>query len=274
VAGPLARHVSDLALALDIIAGPDEDYEGTGYRAALPSPRHTLLKDFRVFVIDTHPLVPASAAVRTAVGRLATEIERSGAKVGWASPMLPDLAVSARLYMRLLNAAKSPRAGRDDLMDAERLLQALPSEDHGLHIERARGTLMSHRDWLATDSARRQMQQQWHSFFRDWDVVIYPAAAVPAFPHDHSEPIESRHLDIDGEPYSYYDGCFVWADPASTCGLPATAIPIERSAEGLPIGVQIIGPNLEDRTAIAFAALVERELGGFVPPPFALGGNV
>jgi amidase len=59
----------------------------------------------------------------------------------------------------------------------------------------------------------------------------------------------------------------VWADPATTCGLPATAAPIDLSPSGLPIGVQIIGPYLEDRTTIAFAELLEREFGGFVPPP-------
>ena len=62
------------------------------------------------------------------------------------------------------------------------------------------------------------------------------------------------------------DRCFIWAGPASTCGLPATSVPIDRSATGLPIGVQIIGPYLEDRTPIAFAELLEREFGGFVPP--------
>jgi amidase len=106
----------------------------------------------------------------------------------------------------------------------------------------------------------------YRAFFREWDVVLYPCAPIPAFPHDHSEPIEARHLDIDGKACLYYDACYVWADPASTCGLPATAAPIGRSATGLPIGVQIIGPYLEDRTTIAFAELLEREFGGFVPP--------
>jgi amidase len=65
----------------------------------------------------------------------------------------------------------------------------------------------------------------------------------------------------------YYDACFVWADPAGTCGLPATAAPIGHSPSGLPIGVQFVGPYLEDRTTIAFAELLERQFGGFVPPP-------
>jgi len=144
---------------------------------------------------------------------------------------------------------------------------ALVPGDDGLEAERTRGTVMSHRDWLETDLARARIQQQWSLFFREFDVVLYPPASVPAFPHDHSLPIEARHLEIDGKEYPYYDACFVWADPAGTCGLPATAAPIDRAPSGLPIGVQIIGPYLEDRTTITCAELLEREFGGFAPPP-------
>jgi amidase len=130
-----------------------------------------------------------------------------------------------------------------------------------------RDTVMSHRDWLGTDAARARIQQQWSLFFREWDVMLYPPASVPAFPHDHSLPIEARHLEIDGKGYPFCDACFMWADPAGTCGLPATVAPIDRSPTGLPIGVQIIGPYLEDHTTIAFAEILEQEFGGFVPPP-------
>jgi amidase len=129
---------------------------------------------------------------------------------------------------------------------------------------------MNHREWLAADAARLQLQQKWYQLFRDFDAVIYPAAAVPAFPQDQSEPFDARQLDIDGKLHPYADACFIWADPASTCGLPATAVPIERTPTGLPIGVQIIGPYLEDHTPIALAGLIEREFGGFVPPPSLL----
>ena len=80
--------------------------------------------------------------------------------------------------------------------------------------------------------------------------MLYPCAPVPAFPQDQSEPIEARRLDIDGAAFAYLEACLIWADPATTCGLPATVAPIDRSAEGLPIGVQIIGPYLEDLTTI------------------------
>ena len=96
-------------------------------------------------------------------------------------------------------------------------------------------------------------------------MVLCPASPTPAFPHDH----QRRRLNIDGTEVPYRHQ-LVRAGMASLFGLPATVVPIAQSPERLPIGVQIIGPYLEDRTTIAFAGLVEREFGGFVPPASAL----
>src|SRR5215469_823921 len=93
-----------------------------------------------------------------------------------------------------------------------------------------------------------------------------PGDAHRRHPHDHSPDQRERRIVIDGAPYPYMDQ-LVWPGVATTPGLPATAVPIGLSPDGLPIGVQIVGPAFEDRTPIAFAALLEREFGGFVPPP-------
>ena len=66
--------------------------------------------------------------------------------------------------------------------------------------------------------------------------------------------------------YPYPDQ-LAWPGIATLPGLPSTAIPIGLSREGLPVGVQIVGPWLEDRTPLKLAELIEREFGGFVPPP-------
>ena len=95
--------------------------------------------------------------------------------------------------------------------------------------------------------------------------MLCPPMPTVAFPHDHS-PQFARKLDIDGAKVPYNDQS-AWAGPAILTGLPATTIPIGRTDAGLPIGVQIIGNYLEDRTTIAFAGLIEREFGGFTPPP-------
>lgn len=218
-------------------------------------------------VVDTHPLIPADDAVRAAMNRLSQRLAHAGVRIAGVSQAPPDLAESARIYMRLLAAATSNRMTPERYAEARRAAAAVAPDDDSLSAERTRGAAMSHREWLEVDAARAIVQQRWSELFREWDVVVYPPASVPAFPHDHSLPIEARHLEIDGRNYPYLDACYVWADPAGTCGLPATAAPIDHSPTGLPIGVQIIGPYLEDRTTIAFAALMEREFGGFAPPP-------
>ena len=266
VVGPMTRYASDLAVSLDIIAGPDEAREGVGYRLALRPPRHTELVNFRVLVVDTHPLMPTNTAVRTAIGRMADHLSSVGVKVARSSALLPNLVDSARIFMKLLDAARSSRLSSEAFVEAQRKVGTLSANDHSLQAERMRGTAVSHREWLAINAARQQLQQGWQELFQEFDVVVYPSAAVPAFLHEHSDPIETRHTDIDSKLYPYLDSFFVWADPATTCGLPATAVPIDKSPEGLPIGVQIIGGYLEDRTTIEFAALFEREFGGFIAP--------
>ena len=125
--------------------------------------------------------------------------------------------------------------------------------------------VMSHREWIMTDRIRAGVAHQWREFFREWDVVLCPVMPTPAYPHDHSDP-NTRQILIDGKQVPYGDQG-LWSSVATLTGLPATAMPIGQSVEGLPIGMQIIGPYLEDRATIAFAELIEREFGGFVAPP-------
>jgi amidase len=267
VVGPMARSAADLALALDVIAGPDEERGGLGYRLALPAARRDDLKSFRVLVLNQHPLAPTSNAVSAALDRLSERLVRSGVKVAHDSPLLPEAAGSARLYMRLLYSFWGGHMPADVYDRMRRKAAALSPGDRSLAAERTRGSVMSHRDWLAADAERAGVRRQLSDLFREWDLVLCPAAPTPAFPHDHSTPIESRHIEIDGKLRSYLDAQLVWAGLATISGLPATVAPIERSETGLPIGVQIIGPYLEDRTTIAFAHFLEREFGGFAPPP-------
>jgi amidase len=74
-----------------------------------------------------------------------------------------------------------------------------------------------------------------------------------------------RRVTIDGEPAPYLD--FTWQSLALVANLPATVMPTGRLVEGLPAGLQIIGPHSEDLTTIGFAQLAERHVGGFIPPP-------
>ena len=88
---------------------------------------------------------------------------------------------------------------------------------------------------------------------------------TPAYPHDHSPEQEKRRITIDGKEYVYPDQ-LAWPGIAPLPGLPSTAIPTGFAPDGLPVGVQIVGPWLEDPTPLKLAELIEREFGGFVPP--------
>jgi amidase len=265
VIGPMASSVDDLVLVLDLIAGPDETAEGRGYRLSLPSSRTDKLAEFRVLFIGEHPLLPTSSEVGASLERLAKQLTAAGVDVRRETPLLPDLTASARLYVKLLNAILSARLTDDRFQDMRAAIENIPADDQSLIAELARGAVMSHREWLGADFARQRLKHQWRVLFRDFDVIICPPAVTPAFRHDHSTPQEARKMAINGEEFPYLHQ-LVWAELATTCGLPATVIPIGVT-DGLPIGVQIIGPEYEDRTPLAFARAVEREFGGFTPPP-------
>jgi amidase len=266
VIGPMARSAADLSLLLDVITGPDPLEAGLAYRLALPPPRHSELKDFRVLLLTTDPVMPTSKSVRAAIEKLAADLGKPGVTVTRESPLLPDFAASTRLYMRMLLSLLAASFTPEVYAGAQGAAAKLSADDRSLAAERLRGIVLSHRDWVLADRGRARLRAQWRELFRHFDAVICPVMPTPAYPHDHSDDQEARRIDIDGKDYVYPDQ-LAWPGIATLPGLPATAIPVGLSPEGLPIGVQIVGPWLEDRTPLKLAELIEREFGGFVPPP-------
>jgi amidase len=266
VIGPMARSASDLSLGLDVIAGPDEEVDAVAYRLALPPARHESLKGFRVLIIDTHPLIPTARSVTGTLRQLAERLEKAGAKVARASPLLPDLKEAARVYVTLLWSRLAAFWPPELYARLQEAAKALPADDHGPATWQTRGAVLSHRDWIVADHVRVRLRQQWRALFREFDVVLCPPMPTTAFPHDHNPDQRTRQIEIDGKLHPYLDQIF-WPSVATVIGLPASAIPIGLSDTGLPIGVQIIGPYLEDHTPLRFAELIEREFGGFIPPP-------
>jgi amidase len=266
VLGPMARCAADLSLLLDVIAGPDPLDAGVGYRLTLPPPRHDSLQSFRVLVVETHPLLPPNQEIRTAIETLAGELAKAGVSIAQESALLPDFAESSRLYMRRLMAFLGTFFQPDAIAGARIAAGQLSSDDNSLTAERLRGMTQSHSGWVIDDAQRARLRAQWRELFQSFDAVICPIMPTPAYPHDHSPDQDKRRIDIDGNDYVYTDQ-LAWPGIATLPGLPATAIPLGLSSEGLPVGVQIVGPWLEDRTPLRLAELIEREFGGFAPPP-------
>ena len=234
VTGPLARNVTDLQLALDILAGPAAN-DAIGWRLELPPARASTLTKLRVATWLDDPAYPLEREVAVVLGSAVTALADAGANlVDAAVPVsLPEVV---GLHMELLYP----------LMDALSDLR--------------------HRDWLRANERREMMRTQMRNYFRQVDALLMPVAMVPAIAHDHLEPMADRVLALAGGTRSYLD-LFGWIGLPTVAYLPATAVPVGRTANGLPVGIQIVGPHLEDRTTLAVAREIERELGGFVPPP-------
>jgi amidase len=112
------------------------------------------------------------------------------------------------------------------------------------------------------DGGRTRLRAQWRELFKAFGAVICAVKPTPAYPHDHSPEQESaasmaRSMSIPTQ--------LAWPGIATLPGLPST-FPTAFVPDGLPVGVQIVGPWLEDRTPLKLAELIEREFDGFVPP--------
>lgn len=262
VVGPMARTAADLTLLLDVMAGPDPLTLGVAHRVALPPSRHERLGDFRVLVLDEHPLLTTGAAVRAGVQRVVDALVAGGARVERHSALLPDPAEAATLYMQLLFSGSAAHFPLDSYEQLRTVAAGLSPDDQGLDAARLRAMVFTHRDWKLANNRRELHRHAWRQLFAEFDAVVCPITPTPAFPHDHNPDLMARRIDIDGVEYPFFDQ-LVWAGVATMPGLPATAVPAGRSPEGLPVGVQLVGPMFEDRTPLRLAELLEREIGGF-----------
>ncbi|CAM5276399.1 amidase [Streptomyces xanthochromogenes] len=265
VVGPMARTARDLTLLLDVMAGPDPLTFGVAHDVTLPPARHDRLGDFRVLVLEDHPFIPTGEAVRAGVNRVADALADGGAHVERGSRLLPDLAEAALLYRQLLFSGATAHFPVEAYEQLQERAARLDADDLSLDAAGLRGMVLSHRDWIEVTNRREVHRHGWRQLFARFDVVVCPITPTPAFPHDHHpDPLE-RRIDIDGVEHPYFDQ-LVWAGLATMPGLPATAIPTGRSAQGLPVGVQLIGPMFEDRTPLRLAELLEQSIGGFQAP--------
>ncbi|MCD9874716.1 amidase [Streptomyces guryensis] len=265
VVGPMARSARDLTLLLDVMAGPDPLTLGVAHRVTLPPARHERLRDFRVLILEEHPLIATGSAVRAALNRVADVLVEGGARVERHSPLVPDLTEGAMLYTQLHFSSAAARLPVEVYEQLRSHAAGLGADDKSLDAARLRGTVSSHREWIEANGGRELHRHGWRKVFAEFDAVVCPITPTPAFPHDHNPDSMERRIDIDGVEYPYWDQ-LVWAGVATMPGLPATAVPTGRSPEGLPVGVQLIGPMFEDRTPLRLAELLEEELGGFQAP--------
>lgn len=265
-AGAQVREARDLAPVLQATVGPPERDGGFSY--TLAPPRASRLADFRVAVWAEDALSPVDRDVEAAVEDALSALKASGAKVEVQPSRLPvDMATSHDLFLRLLFGAFTyDRSGLTPASNAA-LLARIVQRPRGEALYALRGTFQSHYSWLQADVVRQELRQRWTEFFRDFDVVLMPVAPTAAPPHHHKLIDRfGRRIQVEGKSRPYWDQV-KWSAIANVAGSPATTIPVRSGRDGLPIGLQAMGPSGGDLTTIKFAELLGQELAGYQPPP-------
>jgi len=265
VIGPMARSAEDLAIGLSVMADPDE-IDGAGLRLALPAPRRKALREFKVAVMLDDPAAEVDREVQARLQALADFLGKRKVKVSFTARPAFDTAEAHRTYIFLLRAATAGRQTAEEFSRNAEITRGLAPDDQRYYAWTMRANTASHRDWLAANETRHKMRWRWAEFFREWDLLLCPVASSAAFPHDHAGERHERMITVNGKRVPCVDQLF-WAGYGGMAYLPATVAPAGLTPAGLPVGVQIIGPQYGDRTCIEFARLLEREFQAFVPPP-------
>ena len=196
--------------------------------ASLPEARANRLADYRVAVWPPEPTIDTDREVLAAIGRVVEKLRALGIE---ADEVRPGFAMEK----------------------TRRVFANLSIDIFGFEIS------------PTYFKEQKEIRDSWDEFFQAYDVILAPAFGVAAFPHDHTDPREERRLLINGEK-SLYEEQIRWPLIASVAELPVTVAPVGRTAGGMPIGAQIIGPRLGDWTTIDFARKLGDLIGGFQPP--------
>jgi amidase len=259
-AGPLARSADDLALAMRVLAGlaPMEE---------LPAP-----KALEVAVWLGGGDMAPSREVGSLLKGAAEALASAGASVREAAPAF-HVAEAREIAFQLWVAATA--SSSDDEQHARVVERAActPESDRSLPALRDKAQAMSHRDWQGLDARRRAMTRAWAALLEEVDVVLCPVSPVPAVRHD-PEPAEvdsvdrrlDRTIDVDGRERAYLDQ-IMWNVVVGMARLPATVVPVGRTAAGLPVGAQVVGRRHADVLTIAVAGVVSALTAGYAVPP-------
>lgn len=261
VAGPLARSAEDLKIALEVLGGPDAE-DAKAYKWTLPPARGASLSDYRLGYVLDHPACPVSSDIKR-VMKAAVEALHGRVGVleeGWPPGVDPVEQYTTYRFLLASNAAQS-------LIDDEYEEKRRQAQDQDGSYEPiiARAWTAPHKHFQAEDGKRMAARALWQEFFETHDAFLLPVSFLPAFPHDHSHPFWNRRLPTPEGPRRYEELLF-WISFATLTGLPATVAPIGRTRDGLAVGIQIMGPYLEDATPIDVAAKMSEVTGGFRSP--------
>lgn len=262
VSGPMARSAADLDLVMDIIVSPELP-EKKAWQIKLPAPRKKALSEYRIGLWLDDPACPVDSGVGNCLQDAVDALAKAGCQISESRPEI-DFTHAIEVFSYLLNGVMGlglPPAMFDEWINEE---ADLPEKPEDTKQRFAKGAIQRHRNWLMNDIQRQILRGKWADFFKEFDALLCPVSPVAAFPHDH-QAFHERSIEVNNASRPYTD-LMGWAGLTNASYLPATVAPVGLTPEGLPVGIQIVGPYLEDKTPIHIAGLLADVVGGFQPP--------
>ncbi|MGO9639805.1 MAG: amidase [Candidatus Acidiferrales bacterium] len=253
VVGPLARTVGDVEKLFEVIAGPDP---GDPCAAPVMLRRWSdkEIRKLRIGFFESDDIAPVTPETAAAVRRAAEALQQQGFCVEeWRPENLDQVwKLWWNLFGRAGQMALAPLlAGRDDdLSPVFKDFRARVASEPRLGADELLDTLLQRDDLRIRFLAKME----------DFPLLICPVCAIPAFRHGE------RKWTIQGRKIEYLRA-MAYSQWFNLLGNPAVVVPVSRSQEGLPIGVQIVGRPWEEEAILAVAAKIEEACGGFCRPP-------
>jgi len=236
--GPIARSAADLRLLVDVLAQPTQE-RSTAWSLHLPEPTVTSLQGLRVAAWFDEPELEIDSQMSTVLHEAAAAVENSGSVVDRTARPDIDARTAWRNGARLIGAAVS-------VSD-----ESAP---------------LTHHQWLHMNRERARARVAWAEFFTDFDVLLCPITIVTAFPHLQEGLWSNRRITVNGRERSYVE-IEGWPALIGSAYLPSTSVPVGRTVAGLPVGMQVVAPFLQDRTALQVGEWIGHLVGGYQPPP-------
>ncbi|MDP3173964.1 MAG: amidase family protein, partial [Phenylobacterium sp.] len=257
VIGPMARSARDLRLLLSVM----ED----GPLAPRAPPAD--LAETRIGLWLDAPDFPLDPQARAVLERLAAALTAAGATVeAISAPVDPESLLRSYLLLLYALLGQDLPPARMRRFERQRIFARFAKDGPNSWTTPVLGFTARHHEWLEADAVRARMRHQMDAVFTRFDVILTPLTPLPAFPHDLRPPAARRLTGTDGAVIAYRS-LSAWIALATALGLPATAVPAGLTAQGLPIGAQIIGPRGGDARTLAVAQAIDENIGGFVAPP-------
>jgi amidase len=263
--GPLARCVQDLRLCLSLIAGPDgRDLDVPPI--PLESTPARPLRELHFAWTDDFGGVPVTMETRTALEKLAGALAGLGCRVERANPPGFDFKLAGQTYGIIMGTI----AGMSlplPLRALGRLAGPIISPHEPIYHAIIQGTRRDMRRYFEALTRRNALIEALERFLARWDAWLCPVSCTPAFTHCTSGLMwPAQTIEVDGVKIPYWKASISYTTPFNLTGNPVVVLPVAKSKEGLPIGVQVVGRRWRDMDLLGVAEQLAEVTGPFQCP--------